>query len=192
MAEIKLIVGLNNPGNEYKETRHNAGKWVIDALLDRFNGQLKTDKKFFADVGEIMIYNHRVRIICPNTYMNASGKAVEPFMNFYNIIPEEVLVIHDEMALEPGEVRFKFGGGHAGHNGLRDIHRFAGDKYWRLRVGIGHPGDKNKVSGYVLGKPSAEQRPLLAQAVEKAARGIEDAFSQGLDKTMNTFNQKGK
>ncbi|RIY33610.1 aminoacyl-tRNA hydrolase [Psittacicella hinzii] len=190
MSEIKLIVALNNPGREYEETRHNAGKWVMDALLKEYNASLHPEKKFFGDVGEININGKRVRLLCPTTFMNLSGKAVEPMMHFYGIKPEEVLVIHDEMALDVGTCRFKFAGGHAGHNGLRDIHRFAGDKYWRLRIGIAHPQDKTKVTGHVLGKPTAQERDLNQQAVAKAVQGIESIFKIGLEKTMNTFNQK--
>ncbi|RIY37801.1 aminoacyl-tRNA hydrolase [Psittacicella gerlachiana] len=190
MSDIKLIVALNNPGREYEDTRHNAGKWVVDALLKTYHANLKAEKKFFGEVGEITINGHRVRILCPTTFMNLSGKAVEPMLNFYNIKPEEMLVIHDEMALEPGTCRLKFAGGHAGHNGLKDIHRFAGEKYWRLRIGIGHPGDKAKVTGHVLGRPTATERTLNEQAVEKAVKGIEDIFKIGLEKTMTTFNQK--
>lgn len=190
MTTIKLIVGLNNPGREYEATRHNAGKWVIETLAKAHNTSLKAEKKFFGAVGEVVINNNRVRLLLPETFMNLSGKALEPLMNFYNIKPEEVLVIHDEMALDPGIARLKFAGGHAGHNGLRDIHRFAGDKYWRLRIGVGHPGDKSKVTGHVLGKPTAAEQKLYEQAVDKAVRGIEDIFYYGLEKTMTNFNAK--
>lgn len=185
---IKLIVGLNNPGAEYEATRHNAGKWVVDALLAAHNATLKPEKKFHGLVAEVTINNQRVRVLCPTTFMNKSGDAVQAMMNFYNLKPEEVLVIHDELALGKGVCKFKFGGGHAGHNGLRSIHAFAGDGYWRLRVGIDHPGDKTKVTGHVLSRLSGAARAEFDPAVDKCVRGVEDIFYYGLDKVMNTFN----
>lgn len=188
MTQIKLIVALNNPGDSYANTRHNVGKWVLDALLHKYNTSLRKETKFFGEAAEITINNTRVRVLAPSTFMNLSGKSVQAFMHFYNIQPEEVLVMHDELAFKPGQIKLKFGGGHNGHNGLRDIHRFAGDQYWRLRIGIDHPGDKSQVANYVLGIPPAAERKLIQEAVDKAVRGIEDIFYIGMERTMNSFN----
>lgn len=185
---IKLIVGLNNPGKEYESTRHNAGRWVVDEFCRRNNVSLKEDKKFFGLVGEATINNNRVRILLPTTFMNLSGKAIQALANFYNIKPEEILVIHDELDLPIGVSKFKFAGGHGGHNGLRDTHRVFGDKYWRLRFGIDHPGSKDKVTGHVLGKPPASEMEKHRENIDKSARGLEDIFYSDLNQVMNKFN----
>lgn len=176
MRNIKLIVGLQNPGANYSNTRHNAGKWVLDALLQRYHGQLKTESRYFGEVAEISINGHRVRLLAPTTFMNLSGKAVQALANYFNISVEEIAVIHDELGIEPGDVRIKQGGGDNGHNGLKDITRNLGNNYWRVRIGIGHPGDKSLVANYVLNAPAPAEKEALAQAVDAAVKRIEEAF----------------
>lgn len=188
MLQIKLIVGLCNPGKEYENTRHNAGKWVVDEFCKNWNISLKEDKKFFGYIGEGNINGYKVRVLLPTTFMNLSGKAALAVANFYNIEANEILVIHDEMALVPGVSKLKFAGGHNGHNGLKDLHKVFGDQYWRLRFGIDHPGDKNRVTGHVLGKPPAEEMKLHQDNIVDSAKALENIFYLGIEKTMNEFN----
>ena len=147
---IKLLVGLGNPGPEYEHTRHNAGFWWVDAAARRLGARLAAERAFFGLAGRAGHAEGPVWLLEPQTYMNLSGKAVAALARFYKITPQEVLVVHDELDLPPGQMRLKFGGGHAGHNGLRDIHAQLGSPdYWRLRLGIGHPGVKAEVANYL-------------------------------------------
>lgn len=167
---IKLIVGLNNPGAEYQGTRHNAGAWVVNELADKAGISLSPDKKFFGLAGRGTINGAEVWILLPTTFMNLSGQAVAALANFYKIKPEEILVAHDELDLPAGSAKFKIGGGHGGQNGLRDIISKLGNNqgFHRLRIGIGHPGDKSRVTAHVLGKPSPTEYKLMEEAVYKA------------------------
>jgi len=162
---IKLIVGLGNPGNEYVDTRHNAGFWFLDELARMYHGTFKNDKKFFGDAVKIQINAKDVWLLKPNTFMNLSGQALQALAQFYKINLENIVVIHDELDLDPGVARLKKGGGHGGHNGLRDISTRSGKDFWRIRLGIGHPGDRNKVTGYVLNKPSKDDRISIERAI---------------------------
>ena len=152
---IKLIVGLANPGEEYAATRHNAGAWYVDLLAERLRAPLREEPKFYGYTSRINLAGADVRLLVSTTFMNLSGKAVAAMATFYRINPDEILVAHDELDLPPGVAKFKLGGGHGGHNGLKDIISKLGNNpnFHRLRVAIGHPGDKNKVVGFVLGKP---------------------------------------
>ncbi len=139
---IKLIVGLGNPGDKYAATRHNAGFWFVDAVAAQNNSKLVSDAKMFGDVGKL---NQDSWLLKPTTFMNASGRAIAALANYYKILPAEILVVHDELDLPAGSAKLKFGGGHGGHNGLKDIHAALGTAdYWRLRLGIDHPGDRNE------------------------------------------------
>lgn len=162
---IKLIVGLGNVGAEYKDTRHNAGFWFVDALCDEFNITMSHDKKFHGDVGRGVIFGADVRLLKPDTFMNRSGMAVVPFAKFYNIQPHEILIAHDELDISAGSLRLKKGGGHGGHNGLKDIVPHIGADFWRLRVGIGRPAHSSQVSGWVLSKPTADDRTSIDRAM---------------------------
>ncbi|CAB3269914.1 unnamed protein product [Salmonella enterica subsp. enterica serovar Typhimurium] len=144
---IKLIVGLANPGAEYAATRHNAGAWYVDLLAERLRAPLREEPKFFGYTSRITLEGEDVRLLVPTTFMNLSGKAVGAMASFYRIQPDEILVAHDELDLPPGVAKFKLGGGHGGHNGLKDIISKLGNNpnFHRLRVGIGHPGDKIKL-----------------------------------------------
>nr|WP_209435701.1 aminoacyl-tRNA hydrolase [Gilliamella intestini] len=190
MTTIKLIVGLANPGNEYATTRHNAGAWFVDQLAERYNQSLKNEQKFLGYTSKINISGHDVRLLVPTTFMNLSGKAVQAMATFYQIKPEEILVAHDELDLNPGIAKLKFGGSHGGHNGLKDIANKLGNNlnFYRLRIGIGHPGDKNKVVGYVLNKPSKPEQELIDKAIDESLRCTDILLSDGIDVAMNKLH----
>nr|WP_208610020.1 aminoacyl-tRNA hydrolase [Gilliamella mensalis] len=190
MTTIKLIVGLANPGNEYAATRHNAGAWFVEQLAQRYNQSLKNESKFFGYTSRINISGHDVRLLVPTTFMNLSGKAVQAMATFYQIKPEEILIVHDELDLNPGIAKLKFGGSHGGHNGLKDIASKLGNNlnYYRLRIGIGHPGDKNKVVGYVLNKPSKQEQELIDEAIDQSVRCTDILLSQGVEAAMNKLH----
>jgi len=187
---IKLIVGLANPGAEYAATRHNAGAWYVDLLAERLRTPLREEPKFFGYTSRINLAGADVRLLVPTTFMNLSGKAVAAMATFYRINPDEILVAHDELDLPPGVAKFKLGGGHGGHNGLKDIISKLGNNpnFHRLRVGIGHPGDKNKVVGFVLGKPPSSEQKLIDEAVDEAARCTEIWLQDGLTKATNRLH----
>ncbi|ABM02751.1 peptidyl-tRNA hydrolase [Psychromonas ingrahamii 37] len=187
---IKLLVGLANPGPEYAQTRHNAGQWYVSQLASQENIQLKAEPKFYGLTGRIQFAGNDLRLLVPTTFMNLSGKAVAAMANFYRIKPEEILIAHDELDLLPGIAKFKLGGGHGGHNGLKDIiQKLGNDKnFYRLRIGIGHPGDKNRVSGYVLGKAPSSEQNLIDQSIDEAARCTHILGQDGLEKAMNRLH----
>jgi len=187
---IKLLVGLANPGSEYAKTRHNAGLWYLNQLASQENIQLKPDAKFYGLTGRIQFAGNDIRLLVPTTFMNLSGKAVAAMAKFYRIKPEEILVAHDELDINPGIAKFKLGGGHGGHNGLKDIISKLGNNknFYRLRIGIGHPGDRNKVSGFVLGKPPLSELNLIEQSIDEAARCTQILGEQGLEKAMNRLH----
>jgi len=162
---IRLVVGLGNPGKEYERTRHNAGFWLVERFASANGVMLRKDGKFQALVGR----HESAFLLMPQSFMNGSGRAVQMLAGFFKIKPEEMLVVHDELDFAPGVARVKQGGGIAGHNGLKDIsQRLGSHDYWRLRVGIGHPGDKDAVADYVLQKPSAEDKTAIDQAIDRS------------------------
>ena len=187
---IRLLVGLANPGAEYAKTRHNAGAWVVEELARAHNISLREESKYFGQTGRIQANGHDLRLLIPSTFMNLSGKSVAALANFYQIKPEEILVAHDELDLPPGVAKFKKGGGHGGHNGLRDIISKMGNNkdFYRLRVGIGHPGDKNRVSGFVLGKAPAKEQEFIDAAVDEAVRCMDLLLKDGLNKAQNRLH----
>ncbi|EEY5722302.1 aminoacyl-tRNA hydrolase [Escherichia coli] len=187
---IKLIVGLANPGAEYAATRHNAGAWFVDLLAERLRASLREEAKFFGYTSRVTLGGEDVRLLVPTTFMNLSGKAVAAMASFFRINPDEILVAHDELDLPPGVAKFKLGGGHGGHNGLKDIISKLGNNpnFHRLRIGIGHPGDKNKVVGFVLGKPPVSEQKLIDEAIDEAARCTEMWFTDGLTKATNRLH----
>ena len=174
MTGIRLIVGLGNPGQAYEGTRHNAGAFFIAELARRAGATLSTEAKFFGQMARITLADKDLRLLVPSTFMNESGKSVAAAANFFRIPPDEILIAHDELDIPAGQARFKQGGGHGGHNGLRDIIPALGGKqdFHRLRIGIGHPGHANKVSGYVLAKPSAGDRQAIDQIIDEAADAL--------------------
>lgn len=189
-SAIQLIVGLGNPGPEYSQTRHNAGVWFVEQLARQFNVSLKNEPKFFGYTGKFLCAGQEFKLLVPTTFMNLSGKAVLAMTQFYKLTPQQVLVAHDEMALEPGTAKFKLGGGHAGHNGLRDIiSRFGNNQdFYRLRLGIGHPGHRDKVTGYVLGKAPASEQQLIEQTIDEASRCFDILARDGLVKAQSRLH----
>ena len=165
---IKLVVGLGNPGPEYEATRHNAGFWWVENLADAQRVRLRAQAKFFSRVARLTDGEHDCWLLLPTTFMNASGRAVQAFASFYKIAPDDILVVHDELDLPPGTARLKKGGGVAGHNGLKDISAKLGPDFWRLRIGIGHPGNRDEVADYVLHPPRQEEAKLISSAVEQS------------------------
>lgn len=190
MSEIKLIVGLGNPGEKYADTRHNAGEWLIERLARRFNVSLNPESKFFGKTARTLVNGKEVRLLVPTTFMNLSGKAVGALASFYRIKPEEILVIHDELDLPPGTAKLKQGGGHGGHNGLKDIVAQLGNNnnFYRLRIGIGHPGHRDLVASYVLNKPSPADRDALEKVLDEATDCVEMIFRDGMVKATNRLN----
>lgn len=169
---IKLIAGLGNPGPEYTKTRHNAGVWFVEELAQRNNISLRPEKKYSGLYGKGLIGGELVHLIIPTTFMNRSGQSVAPLANFFRIDVEHILIAHDELDMLPGSVKIKQGGGHGGHNGLKDIiARMANNKdFFRLRIGIGHPGHRDKVTGHVLGKAPQSEQAQIEQAIDEATR----------------------
>ena len=165
MTLPRLIVGLGNPGSEYESTRHNVGFWFVERLARELRLDLAPQGKFFGAVGR----SGERWLLCPSTFMNRSGQAVAALANFYKIAPDEILVVHDDLDLEPGILRVKRGGGTGGHNGLKDIQaRLSTPDFWRLRVGIGHPGERNEVVNYVLKAPRKEEQDAIDRALDRS------------------------
>jgi PTH1 family peptidyl-tRNA hydrolase len=180
---IKLFVGLGNPGPEYEATRHNAGFWWVDALARELKANLVFDRGYHGLVARVSVHGQTVWLLQPQTFMNVSGKSVAALARFYKIQPEEMLVVHDELDVVPGQAKLKFGGSHAGHNGLRDIHAQLGtDDYWRLRLGIGHPGVKSEVVNWVLKKPAPEQRTAIEECITRTLKAVPALLAGEMDK----------
>jgi peptidyl-tRNA hydrolase, PTH1 family len=188
---IRLLVGLGNPGPEYEATRHNAGFWWLDAAARKLGATLAPQRSYFGLAAKASTTQGVVWLLQPMTYMNLSGKSVAALARFFKIEPQEILVAHDELDLMPGQVKIKCGGGHAGHNGLRDIHAQLGSAdYWRLRLGIGHPGVKAEVVDYVLRKPSAEHRELIEQTVERSVDALDLLLAGEMERAMMKVHAK--
>lgn len=170
---IRLLVGLGNPGPDYDGTRHNAGFWWLDGVSRALNAPLQMDKSYHGLVARTAVNGQTVWLLAPQTFMNLSGKSVASLAHFFKIAPQDILVAHDDLDIVPGEAKLKLGGSHAGHNGLRDIHAQLGtDQYWRLRLGIGHPGNKAEVIHWVLKKPSPDHRIAIDQAIERSLKAL--------------------
>lgn len=166
---IRLIVGLGNPGQEYQATRHNAGFWWVDALAAVHAARFRVEHKFHGELARADVQGAEVHLLKPQTFMNASGRAVGAVAQFYKIAPTQILVVHDELDLPPGSAKLKLGGGHGGHNGLKDIvAHLGGPGFWRLRLGIGHPGERSEVVNYVLNAPRREEQGLIEDALRRA------------------------
>ena len=169
MPALRLIVGLGNPGVEYEDTRHNVGFWLVERLADELKVSLAAQSKFFGRVARAGHSGDELWLLCPSTYMNRSGQSVAALARFYKIAPTEILVVHDELDLPPGAIRLKQGGGSAGHNGLKDISAQLGTPdFWRLRLGIGHPGDRAAVADYVLHAPRKEEQAEIDRALDRS------------------------
>lgn len=188
---IKLIVGLGNFGQQYIATRHNLGAYYVHLLAKTFCQSLKQENKFFGCTSVISLNNSNVRLLIPSTFMNISGKSILSTANFYHISPEEILIAHDELNLLPGTVRIKYNGSHGGHNGLKNIITCFSNKknFYRLRIGIGHPGDKTKVVDFVLNKPSSFEEKLINKAVDKAIDCTKILMMHGIVKAVNQLHK---
>jgi PTH1 family peptidyl-tRNA hydrolase len=167
---LKLIVGLGNPGPQYRDNRHNAGAQFVAQLCSRYDGEMRTESKFFGAATRIAIASQDVRLLIPTTYMNRSGQAVAAICKYFDIAPENMLVAYDEIDFDPGVTRLKFGGGHAGNNGIRDIISALSDNkdFYRLRIGVGHPGNKALVANYVLSDPPKKEAEMILTDIDKA------------------------
>jgi len=186
---IRLFVGLGNPGPEYEDTRHNAGFWFIDDLARRLGVTLLPDRAYHGLVARANTPQGPVWLLQPQTYMNLSGKSVAALARFFKITPEEVLIVHDELDLLPGQVKLKKGGGHGGHNGLRDIHAQLGTPdYWRLRLGIGHPGVKHEVANFVLRKPPQSEREAIFKCISQSLDAVDAMLASDMNKAVTVVH----
>ncbi len=201
-AGIALIAGLGNPGNQYSATRHNVGFWFLERLQREYALTFTLEKKFKAETALFTCNGRSVRVIAPNTFMNLSGQSVAPMASFYRIDPVQILVVHDELDLQAGSARLKIGGGHGGHNGLRDIMKQLGRAdFLRIRIGIGHPntnentnkaGVNQDVAGYVLHKPRSNEQGLIEDAIDNAIRVLPDIVCGNNQEAMNTLHREAK
>lgn len=187
---MKIIAGLGNPGPEHQLTRHNAGFWFVDVLAQRHGGDFRDYRKYSGETARIAIAGHEVTLLKPTTYMNRSGLSIRQLSDFFKIPAEEVLVVHDELDLPVGTARFKSGGGHGGHNGLRDTIAHIGENFWRLRLGIGHPSNKADVIDYVLTRVPRPEEDAIIDAVNAAADCIPVMLEDGAEKAMAKLHSR--
>lgn len=187
---IKLLVGLGNPGDKYEATRHNAGFWWINQVAASTKSKLALDSKLFGVVGKLNVSND-VWLLKPTTFMNASGKAVAALANYYKITPAQILVVHDELDLPPATAKLKKGGGHGGHNGLKDITAALGTPdFWRLRLGIGHPGDRNEVINFVLKAPLKDEQMAISRCIDDSVNILPQLLSGDFESAMLKLHTK--
>lgn len=189
---IKLIVGLGNPGPQYRHNRHNVGAWFVDRVAKDGNSELRSESKFFGETGRITLAGADVRLLFPTTFMNRSGQSVAAFCSYFDIAPENMLVAYDEIDFEVGTTRYKHGGGHGGHNGIRDIISALGDKrdFYRLRIGVGHPGNKALVANYVLSDPSKKDTEIIDGDIDLAIRTLPHAVKGNWQTAMHELHTK--
>lgn len=189
---IDLVVGLGNPGPKYQLTRHNVGFWFVDMLAVHLGARFSMNRKLHGEMTEVTIAGRRIRLLKPQTFMNLSGQSVGATVQFYKIAPENVLVVYDEIDLEPGRAKLKLGGSHAGHNGIRSIVEHMGPKFWRLRIGVGHPGPgrRNEVINHVLDRPSAEDEKAILETIADAADLLPTLIEQGGERAMNLLHSR--
>ncbi len=186
VADIRLIVGLGNPGAQYADTRHNAGFWFVDEVARTTGATLRAEPRFHGLAARIMLEGHELWLLEPSTFMNRSGQSVAALARFYKIAPEQILIVHDEIDLPVGQVKLKYAGGHGGHNGLRDLHAHLGTpNYWRLRIGVGHPGSKDLVVDYVLHAPSRLDREKINVVIDEASHQLQDLLRGEAARVMN-------
>ncbi|MGQ4880394.1 aminoacyl-tRNA hydrolase [Billgrantia sp. LNSP4103-1] len=189
MPQVKAIIGLGNPGDNYAATRHNAGAWLVEILARQAGTELRPEKKFLGLYAKVLLDGHELHLLEPTTFMNRSGAAVAALCQFFKIAPAELLVAHDELDIPPGTARYKQGGGHGGHNGLRDIISALGDKNFnRLRIGIGHPGDSRQVTNYVLGRPGKAELEAIGAALEECLATLPLAVSEDWARAMSRLH----
>ncbi len=189
--DLKVIVGLGNPGSKYTETRHNAGFWFIEEVARKYAATFRPDKKFHGEVAKISLEGKDIWLLKPGTFMNRSGLSVQSLLSFYRMNADQLLVVHDEIDLPPGTAKLKTGGGHGGHNGLRDIISQLGSKeFHRLRIGVGHPGSKDQVVDYVLHNASRDDRILIDRDIDDAVAVLPDLASGAFEQAMQTLHSK--
>ncbi len=187
---LRIVVGLGNPGPEHLVTRHNAGFWFVDLLARRHGGEFRDYRKYSGETARITLSEQEIVLLKPTTYMNRSGVSVRQLSDFYKIAPENILVAHDELDLPVGGVRLKQGGGHGGHNGLRDTIAHIGETFWRLRLGVGHPGNKAEVIDYVLTRAPRAEEDLILEAVSTAADCMPLLLEQGAERAMTRLHSR--
>jgi peptidyl-tRNA hydrolase, PTH1 family len=187
---LRIVVGLGNPGPEHLVTRHNAGFWFVDLLARRHGGEFRDYRKYSGETARISLGEQEIILLKPTTYMNRSGLSVRQLSEFYKIAPEDILVAHDELDLPVGSVRLKQGGGHGGHNGLRDTIAHIGETFWRLRLGIGHPGNKADVIDYVLTRAPRADEELILETVSTAADVMPLLLEQGAERAMTRLHSR--
>jgi PTH1 family peptidyl-tRNA hydrolase len=193
MAGLRLIVGLGNPGAEHLRTRHNAGFWFVDALAGRESARFGMESKLRGETAKIVLGGKPLWMLKPVTYMNASGASVGAALRYWKIEPDEMLVVHDDLDLPPGTARLKFDGGHGGQNGLRDLFAHIGHgRFHRLRIGIGHPGHKDRVSGWVLGRPSKVDEDLMLDAIARSLDVLPLAVAGEFEAAMKRLHTNGR
>ena len=192
-SPLELIVGLGNPGPEHLSTRHNAGFWFVDLLAREHGGAFRFENRFHGEIAEINVAGHRIRMLKPTTYMNDSGRAIAAMTAYYKTPPEHVLVAYDELDLAPGRVQLRFDGGHGGHNGMRNVVECVGKAFWRLRLGIGHPGPgrKDQVVNYVLQRPSSVDQEAILDAVVASIDALPVFLDKGAERAKTQLHSRG-
>jgi PTH1 family peptidyl-tRNA hydrolase len=186
---IRLVIGLGNPGPDYALTRHNAGFWLVDRLAELHHGVFRAEAKFHGVMARVTVGGVDLRLLKPTTFMNHSGRSVVAVSRYFDIPPEQILIAYDELDLPPGRAKLKLGGGHAGHNGMRDsINALGSRDFWRLRIGIGHPGEKSRVVGYVLGRPSQADAAAILDVVDDAVRILPDLIEGRFQLAINRLH----
>jgi len=188
---LSIIVGLGNPGPEHRLTRHNAGFWFVDALARGHGVEFRSHSRYQGEVARVEVAGRELTLLKPQTYMNRSGLSVRSLVDYTKAPIAEVLVVHDELDLEPGTARLKFGGGHGGHNGLRDTITHCGADFWRLRIGIGHPGDRDQVIDYVLQRAQAAEEEAIVASVAASLEALPVFIGDGAEKAMKLLHTKG-
>jgi PTH1 family peptidyl-tRNA hydrolase len=191
-TDLKIIVGLGNPGPEHLLTRHNVGFWFVDALAAKIGARFRSHTKFQGEICRLEFAGDEITLLKPTTYMNRSGLSIRALTDYQKVQPQQVMVVHDELDLPVGESRFKQGGGHGGHNGLRDTITHMGPEFWRLRLGIGHPGDKSQVIDYVLRRAPKPEEDLILAAVGKSVDTLETFIDKGAERAMNELHSNKK
>ena len=191
-TQVSIIAGLGNPEERYAQTLHNAGFWIVDEIARRWDARFKYEKRFGADIGKVTIGANEVWLVKPQSYMNLSGGPVRAILDYYRLPLEQLLVAHDDIDLPPGTVRLKRSGGHGGHNGLRDLIQHCGKDFTRLRIGVGHPGQKDQVTGYVLRRAAGDVDAILQKSVVEAVDIIPVLIERGLDEAMKALHTKSE
>ena len=190
MSTVTIIAGLGNPDEKYERTLHNAGFWFVDALVRKHGGTFRYEKKFDAEICRVNLHGDEVWLVKPQSYMNLSGRPVRGMLDYYRLRPSELLVVHDEIDLPPGTARLKKGGGHGGHNGIRDVMQHCGADFLRLRIGVGHPGEKSQVTNYVLKKGSSDVEADVERSIDDALAAMPTLLDDGLNAAMKKLHTK--